>query len=89
MGGLAMTELTPDARRDAAIALVLAAGGVVLGADPLADPADPSVVVAYRLRLSAPDPAVLAALDEIQTETEIDTAGLIPWADPIEDEEES
>lgn len=69
-------------RRDEAIALVLAAGGVVLGADPLADPTDPGVIVAYSLRLSAPDPRVAVALAGIQSETEIDTDGLVPWVDP-------
>ncbi|GEB46931.1 hypothetical protein MTE01_28760 [Microbacterium testaceum] len=46
---------------------------------PLADPAAPHDVVAYRITAGAPDLAVRAALRDVRTATQTATAGLIDW----------
>lgn len=78
---------TPEARRDAAVAAVHAAGGSIRGIVPLADPATPDVIAAYRLDVGASSPAVLEALDAVRAATEWadEPAGLVPWT-PVVDE---
>lgn len=80
-----MTEQTPEQRRDAAIADVIAAGGTVASVDPLAHADDPSTVVAYRLNVIAPDPATLTALEAVREQTELDLDGLVPYAEVVPD----
>lgn len=79
---------TPETRRDAACAAVVAAGGVVLGSEPLARRTDPHVVVAYRLRVGIPTPDVAEAVEAAREETEADMRGLIPWVNPEQGEVE-
>lgn len=74
-----MDDQSPESRRDQAVADVIAAGGMILGVDPLAGPAAPHVVAAYRVRAGASSPEVLDALAAVQADTEVDMAGLVPW----------
>ena len=83
-----MTQ-TPEERRDEAISKIIAAGGMVLGCDPLATTSEPHTVAAYRIRAGASDPAILAALDAVQTATGIDQTGLIDWSEEVPDESTS
>ena len=71
-----MTQ-TPEERRDSAIADIIAAGGMVLGCDPLATTSEPHMIAAYRIRAGASDADILAALQTVQTATELDQTGLI------------
>ena len=72
------------------VAAVLAAGGAVLGADQLATPSDPHVVVAYRIRATAPTRSIHTAITGIIADTEISEAGLVPWQPlPSEEDEEA
>lgn len=71
--------VTPEERRDMAVADIIAAGGTVLGTEPLATPDDPHTVAAYRVRAGASTPAILDALADVQISTEVDMSGLIPW----------
>ena len=80
-----MTQ-TPEERRDEATAKIIAAGGMVLGCDPLATTSEPHTIVAYRIRAGASDPAIFAALDAVQTTTEINQTGLIDWSEEVLDE---
>ena len=74
-----MTQ-TPEERRDEATSAIIAAGGMVLGCDPLATTSEPHTIVAYRIRAGASDPGILAALTAVQTATELDQTGLIDWS---------
>lgn len=71
--------MSPEEKRDATIAAVLAAGGVVLACEPLAQASDPHTVVAYRIRAGARTLEALQAVRAVQADTEIVAAGLIPW----------
>lgn len=75
-----MTQ-TPEERRDEATAKIIAAGGMVLGCDPLATTSEPHTVAAYRIRAGASDPTTLAALQAVQNATELDQTGLIDWTE--------
>ena len=84
-----MSSQSPEARRDQAVADIIGAGGMILGFGPLANPDDPHVVAAYRIRAGASSPEVLTALAAVQADTEVDMAGLVPWTpEPVEDVEE-
>lgn len=61
------------------MAAIVAAGGMVLGVDPLADPGDPHVVVAYRVTAGASTYAVLEAVRAVEADTAVGVTGLIPW----------
>ncbi len=76
---------SPEARRDAAVAAIVATGGMVLATAPLAAPADPGTIVAYRVDAGAADQATLDALAAVRTQTETDLtdlADLVRWVDP-------
>ncbi len=73
---------TPEQRRDATVAAILAAGGQIITTTPLADPADTSTVVAYRIAAAATSYPERDALAAIQADTETDMTGLVPWVDP-------
>lgn len=78
---------SPEARRDAAIADVVAAGGVILAEPvPLATAEDPRVVAAYRLTIGAPDLATRSRLAAVRADTEADTADLVDWTPEPEPE---
>ena len=82
--------MLPEEKRDAAIAAVEAVGGVIRAAEPLAEAADPHVVVAYRLRVGARTLEALQTVRAVQADTEISAAGLVPWQPlPIEEDEEA
>ena len=83
-----MTQ-TPEERRDSAIEDIIAAGGMVLGCDPLATTSAPHTVVAYRVRAGASDADILAVLQTVQTATELDQTGLIDWTEEVPDESTS
>ena len=72
-------KLTPEARRDAAIARITDAGGIILGTVPLAHPDRLHLVAAYRVDAGAPDEGVLAVLESVRAETEVDAGGLVEW----------
>ena len=80
--------MSPEEKRDATIVAVEAAGGVILAAEPLAEAADPYVVVAYRLRVGARTLEALRAVQAVQADTEISAAGLVLWQPLPPDEEE-
>lgn len=71
---------TPEARRDAALAAILAAGGVIT-ADcvPLATADAPHAVCAYRISAGSPTLAVRNALNAIRAQTQSDEKDLIEW----------
>lgn len=75
-------------RRDETVAAIIQAGGSLIETVPLADPADPHVVVAYQVQASASDLATLARVQAVQDATERDdTTALIPWTpEPTPDE---
>ncbi|WP_213816212.1 hypothetical protein [Glaciihabitans sp. dw_435] len=75
--------MTPEERRDDAIARIIAAGASVGSIEPLAAAADPTVVVAYRVQALAPTLEVLAALGEVRDDTETDLTHLVPWPAPM------
>ena len=80
-----MADQSPEARRDQAVADIIAVGGTVLGAEPLATAEDPHTVAAYRIRAGASSPEVLTALAAVQADTEVDMAVLVPWTpEPVE-----
>ena len=80
-----MSSQSPESRRDQAVADIIGAGGMILGVEPLANPDDPHVVAAYRLRAGASSPEVLTALAAVQADTEVDMAGLVPWTpEPVD-----
>ena len=72
--------MTPEERRDEATSAIIAAGGMILGCDPLATVDDPHVIAAYRIRAGASDPSILAVLQTVQTATELDQIGLVDWS---------
>lgn len=74
-----MTQ-TPEERRDEATSAIIAAGGMVLGCDPLATTSEPHTVAAYRVRAGASDADILAVLQTVQTATELDQTGLVDWS---------
>lgn len=75
-----MTDLTPEERRDAALAEIIAEGLVVVGEPtPLADPATPHTVAAYAITVGDPTYRTRSRLDRVQAATQADVAGLIPW----------
>ncbi|MEO2133391.1 hypothetical protein [Microbacterium sp.] len=80
-----MTD-SPEDRRDAVIAEVVAAGGVVLATAPLATAEDPHTVAAYRLSLGSPDLTTRAALAAIRARTSSDLADLVDWTPAPEPE---
>jgi len=80
MGGVTLDS--PEERRDAAVAQIIAAGGSILAITPLATVADPATIVAYQVDAAASDMQVLTALKAVKTETEVDLTGLVPWVDP-------
>lgn len=67
---------------DAVSAELEQAGAKIVTAVPLADPADPHVVVAHDLRVSSPTLEVHASATAILATHHVSTRGLIPWADP-------
>ena len=71
--------MTPEERRDAAQQAVIAAGGVIVAATPLATADAPHTVVAYRLRVGIPDPEVADAVAAARDDTETSLTGLIDW----------
>lgn len=71
---------TPEERRDDAVAAVIAAGGVVRGSQPMAEPEDPHTVVAYQVLAGSPSSRVRDAVEAVRAETETNLTGLIPWA---------
>ncbi|KUG58996.1 hypothetical protein [Nesterenkonia jeotgali] len=71
---------TPEERRDDAVAAVIAAGGVVRGSQPMADPEDRHTVVAYRVLAGSPSARVRDAVEAVRAETETSLTGLLPWA---------
>ena len=75
-----MTQ-TPEERRDEATSTIIAAGGMILGCDPLATVDAPHVIAAYRIRAGASDADILAALTAVQTATELDQTGLVDWSE--------
>ncbi|WP_147107092.1 hypothetical protein [Nesterenkonia populi] len=79
---------TPEDRRDEAVSAVIAAGGVVRGTQPLADPDEPHEVVAYRVLAGAPSRRVREAVEAVRAETETTLTGLVPWAPEVEEVEE-
>ena len=77
--------MTPEEARDAAVAAVIEAGGLVMSATPMAHEDDPHTVVAYHLEVSIPTNGVAAAVQAVQTDTEVDRAGLVPWTpEPVD-----
>ena len=81
--------MTPEERRDEATSAIIAAGGMVLGCDPLATTLEPHTIAAYRVRAGASDATILAALQTVQTATEIDQTGLVNWTEEVPDESTS
>lgn len=87
-------EMTPEERRDAVVAAVLAAGGVVRSVVALATPDEPWTVVAYRVEAGAPTAAAAVALTQLRADTEVDASGLVPATpaptipDPLDEEPE-
>jgi hypothetical protein len=77
---------TPEERRDEQIAILVEAGLVVQGSHPLADSADPHVIVAYRLDVLEPTRRTRYRLDELEAATAVDVAAeLIDWTPaPVE-----
>lgn len=77
--------MTPEEARDAAVAAVIEAGGVVMSATPMAHEDDPHTVAAYHLDVSIPTHSVAAAVQAVQTDTEVDMASLVPWTpEPVD-----
>lgn len=83
-----MTQ-TPEERRDEATAKIITAGGMILCCDPLATTSEPHTIAAYRIRAGASDATILAALQTVQTATELDQTGLIDWTEEVPDESTS
>lgn len=78
---------TPETRRDAALAAILAAGGVVTDdCVPLATAEAPHVVCAYRISAGSPTLAVRNALNAIRAQTQSDETDLIEWTPEPEPE---
>lgn len=79
--------VTAEEKLAETISAIEGAGGVILTVTALAHPDTPHDVAAHRLTVGARSRAAAVAVAQIQADTEIRAAGLIPWTPETETEE--